>query len=125
MPAYLYEQVIQSWCQATGMSPWSIDAQQHIELDGHTVGLLYDPDLPLQLDVLFELRHVGGANLAQELLQLNARVDLPHGGCYALHPSAGTVVYRLRLALGDGLDGATLPLLLSEVLQQTRLLLRP
>lgn len=125
MPAYLYERVIQSWCEATGMSPWPLDAQQHIELDGHTVGLLYDAGQPLHLDVLFELGHVGGTDLAHELLELNARVDLPHGGCYALHPGAGTVVYRLRLALTEDLDGATLPLLLNEALQQARQLLRP
>lgn len=115
-----YETVVQAWCEATGMTPWDIDTPQHVDIEGHTVGLLYDPREPHQLDVLFELEAASRPDVLRKLLQANMHTDLPHGGCYALHPETEAVVYRLRLPLAPDTDGARLPSVLFDALAQAR-----
>lgn len=119
----LYENAIRTWCEATGMLPWPVDEPQHIELDGFTVGLLYDRQRPDRLDVLCELEPAARADSLRALLQANADPDLPFGGCYALHPETDAVVFRLCLPLAPDTDGATLPATLRDAFVRARELL--
>jgi hypothetical protein len=121
MSAVIYERVIAEWCNATGMTPWAADAHMHVELEGTTVGLVFAEDVnPQVLNVYFDLGTMDFPDMNQFLLLMNIPVDTPGGGCYALHPETGSVVYRMGLELNDALDGASLPEMLYQCLLQSR-----
>lgn len=110
MNAQTYSRVINEWCEATGMQPWAPDADMHIDIENTTVGLLYDEHAsPNALHVYIDLGHMELPDLHRQLLEFNMLLDSPHGGCFALHPHSGSLVYRAAIALSDDTNGAALP----------------
>jgi hypothetical protein len=39
-----YSRVIAEWCAQTGMFPWSPDEDTHVDIEGMTVGLIYNSE---------------------------------------------------------------------------------
>ena len=121
MNARNYSRVISEWCEATGMKPWATDADMHIEIENTTVGLLYDETAsPDALHVFIDLGRLELPDLHRQLLEFNMLLDSPHGGCFALHPQAGSLVYRAAIALSDATDGAALPQHIAELIVAAR-----
>lgn len=116
-----YSRVISEWCEATGMQPWATDADMHINIENTTVGLLYDETVsPGALHVYIDLGHLDLPDLHRQLLEFNMSLDSPHGGCFALHPETGGLVYRAAIALSDDTDGSALPQHIADLIAAAR-----
>ncbi|MGE0331367.1 MAG: CesT family type III secretion system chaperone [Ramlibacter sp.] len=121
MNAQTYSRVITEWCEATGMQPWAADADMHIDIESTTVGLLYDETVsPNALHIYIDLGHMELPDLHRRLLELNMSLDSPHSGCFALHPEAGSLVFRAAIELSDDTDGATLPQHIADMIAAAR-----
>ena len=108
-----YERIIGEWCEQTGMSPWGTGDNMHVDIENTTIGLIYEAEeTPETLHVYVDLGAMEYPDLHQKLLTANA-VGRPEGnGYFGLHPDAGTVVYRVDLALDERVSGRDLPGLL-------------
>jgi hypothetical protein len=116
-----YRRVIQQWCDATGMSPWSPEDDMHIDIADTTIGLVHDAHAsPDFLHVYFDLGQWEFPDIHRCLLQENLVVDRRGNACFGLHPETGSIVYRLSILLTVETDGATLPDVLAETIDVAR-----
>lgn len=121
MNAKTYTRVIHEWCETTGMQPWAPDANMHIDMENTTIGLLYNETVsPGALHVYIDLGHKNLPDLHRQLLELNMALDSPYGGCFALHPETGSLVYRAAMALSDETDGSALPQHIADLIAAAR-----
>jgi hypothetical protein len=119
-----YTRVIQEWCATTGMLAWSDNDDKHVEIDDAVVAFIpsgdHEPDC---LHVLIDLGHYDFPDLQRCLLEHNVSLDSPGHGCFGIHPTTGSVVYRVMLNLGRDTDGHFLPHHISLLIQNARALL--
>jgi hypothetical protein len=119
-----YTRVIQEWCATTGMLAWSDNDDKHVEIDDAVVAFIpsgdHEPDC---LHVLIDLGHYDFPDLQRCLLEHNVSLDSPGHGCFGIHPTTGSVVYRVMLNLGRDTDGHFLPYHISQLIQNARALL--
>jgi hypothetical protein len=95
-----------------------------VEIDDAVVSLVpggnNEPDC---LHVLIDLGHYDFPDLQRSLLEHNVPLDSPGHGCFGIHPTTGSVVYRVMLHLGSDADGHFLPNHISQLIQNARALL--
>jgi hypothetical protein len=102
-----YAQVIQQFCELTGLPPWQPEERSHIEVDGITVCCHCDVQHhPSIVQLLMDLGEQTRASLHEFLLMENGNPTLPGDGHFALHPELGTVVYRVALPAAEINSGA-------------------
>jgi hypothetical protein len=119
-----YTRVIREWCATTGMLAWGDSDDKHVEIDDAVVALVpggnNEPDC---LHVLIDLGHYDFPDLERSLLEHNVPLDSPGHGCFGIHPTTGSVVYRVMLNLESDTDGHFLPHHISQLIQNARALL--
>lgn len=121
MNAQTYSRIISEWCDTTGMQPWATDADMHFEIDDTVVGMLYDElNTPQQLHLYVDLGFIQAQGLHERLLEHNIMLDAPGSGYFALHPEAGSLVYRVSLPLNDDTRGNLLPQQVSNLITAAR-----
>ena len=119
-----YTRVIQEWCSTTGMLAWADRNDKHVEIDDAVVALVPGGDNePECLHVLIDLGHYDFPDLQRSLLEHNVPLDSPGHGCLGIHPTTGSVVYRVMLNLGSETNGHVLPHHISQLIQKARALL--
>ena len=120
MSAEVFHRVIAEWCDHTGMSPWSPDADMHVEIENALVGLIYDEaGAPDVLQVFVDL----GAmypDFYKRVLELNMSLDWHYAAFFALHSETGTLTYRACLPLEVETRGAELSARISELISAAR-----
>ena len=106
------------------MLAWSDHDDKHVEIDDAVVALVPGGDTePDCLHVLIDLGHYDFPDLQRSLLEHNVPLDSPGHGCFGIHPTTGSVVYRVMLNLGSDTDGHFLPHHISQLIQNARALL--
>src|SRR5262249_20204021 len=120
-----YERVIKEWCDETGMTPWALGDDMHVDIEGVTVGLIHDgSEVPETLHVYFDLGFMDYPHLHQKLLAANTVQRVEGNGYFGLHPDSGNVVYRVDVMLNDQTSGAELPAALQRYAQRGLELMR-
>ena len=115
-----YFRLIKDVCNHVGIDAWEdIANTQHIEIDGVTVGLMFDEEqAPDILGIYYDLGVLHDPDIPRRLLEFNAYFEPENngGGYFAYLPSKGSIVYRLNIHLGRGMTGIVLAERLYEYL---------
>ena len=115
-----YERVIHEWCSATGMPPWGVEEDQHVEIDDTLVGLIPGgADDPDGLHIYIDLGRYDAPEIWPGLLEANVPLA-DDSGCFGLHPLTQSVVYRTRRQLDSHTDGARLPQEIEALIRAAR-----
>jgi len=119
-----YLRTVQELCEQVGIDTRSSVADtQHLEVDGVTIGLLYDEDIaPNTLGLYIDLGAVHDAETRMRLLEYNAflQPESAAAGHFAILPGAGSVAYRVNTPFTASIGGETLATIITDCLQSAR-----
>jgi hypothetical protein len=117
-----YEDVVAQWCRATGQLAQRVGADLHLDMCGTPVSLVHGGTKASDmLCVFFDLGYPEGVRrLGEKLLELNAPLQPPVHGYFALDPIIKSVIYRVNVPLRPETDGAALSRVMARVLHSAR-----
>jgi hypothetical protein len=97
-------------CYAAASAPATRSGEEfHLEVQGTPTGLIYREEGPEDtLYVFFDLGYHAKRDLHRKLLELNASIQPPANGYYAIDPVLSSVIYRVNVPLANVADGAAL-----------------
>ncbi len=118
-----FERVVREFCEFLGVAGWEqVARNQHLEVDGTTVGLIHDElQTANALCLYFDMGSMpDDPAFPTRLLVANAAPGPCTAGYFAVHPDAGRIAWCAKVQLAPELSGQELGSLMFAALARAR-----